>query len=257
MCIMASPVKSVSGTKIFVGADSTASRQLTIYSMSVQLQGSQNAMILPVPISMESADSIEMGDMTQNPDFFDPLTEAFEERSRSMAMNSKGILSVQKVGSYDVSIVPSVEDVKRLSASFKLSSDTENVLRAHCPLGYAFVVAQLNQSGPFHPLAYTAPLIGRRLFIPTRHAHGEAPGEKPSWDHQIFYQGNIPPDVMPSNVYKTAHQHVIDGRYAETVTQMIRNRAIPIVAPYILDRPSLTCIKANGSLSNIDITVSA
>lgn len=168
MCIMASPVVSVTNTRIFAGSDPRLGRQVTVYAMAVQLQsrtGKGNAMILPVPIGTEGPGSIELIDLTALPDFFMPLDELFKPRTRSLSKGvSRGMdddLEVHKVGSYDVSIVPSVDDVKRLNRQvFEVSADTEHTLRSSYPVGFAFLVAQLRESGEFHPLAYTHPIVG-------------------------------------------------------------------------------------------------
>lgn len=208
MCIMASPVVSVSNTRIFAGSAPGTGRQATVYAMAVQLQtrtGKGNAMILPVPVGAEGSGSIQLIDLTALPDFFMPLDELFRPRTRSLSKGvSRGMddvddLEVHKVGSYDVSIVPTVDDVKRLNrAVFEVSADTENTLRAGYPVGFAFLVAQLRESGEFHPLAYTHPLVNGRLFIPTRHEHGKEPsGQLPKWDHTIYFQGSGDLDVVP------------------------------------------------------------
>jgi len=266
MCIMASPVVSVTNTRIFAGSDPQTGRQATVYAMAVQLQsrtGKGNAMILPVPVGTEGAGSIQLIDLTALPDFFMPLDELFRPRTRSFTKgvdtNSRGFeLEVHKVGSYDVSIVPTVDDVKRLNSQvFEVSADTEHTLRASYPTGFAFLVAQLRESGEFHPLAYTHPLMGGRLFIPTRHEHGKEPSSTlPKWDHTIYFQGAGDLDVVPTEHRNSASRQTIDStRYMEAFQADVA-RSVPALGPYIGAR-AITRMKAKGRLPNIDITVPA
>lgn len=265
MCIMASPVRSVSDTRIFVGADAASTRQATVYEMSVALQsrtGKGNAMILPVPIGTGTIDQIELIDLTGAPEFFEPLEEVCRERSRGISKGlSRGFdddLEVVKVGNYDVSVVPTVNDVKRLNAAvFDVSPDTEATLRAHYPLGFAFLVAQLRESGKFHPLAYTAPLVGDRLFIPTRHEHGRgAAGGPAAWDHQIFYQGSARPDSLPSHERNTASAHSVQAGEWTDASVRTASRGVPAaLTPFLRPGLALTRVKAQGPLANIDLTV--
>ena len=263
MCIMAEPVVSVTNTRIFAGSNLNG-RQALVYAMSVQLSnrvGRGNAMILPVPVGVEGAGSIELIDLSLLPDFFMPLDELFRPRSRSM---SKGMslgmdddLEVHKVGKYDVSIVPTVDDVKRLNSSvFEVSADTEHTLREHYPVGFAFVVSQLRESGDFHPLAYTHPLVGERLFIPTRHEHGKGASDRsPKWDHTIYYQGGEL-DVVPAEQRNMASRQTIDAtRYMSDFSADVGDK-VPALAPYIVSR-GITRVKAQGRLPNIDLTVRA
>lgn len=265
MCIMASPVQSVTDTKIFVGRDDGSSRQLTVYEMSVQLQGltgKGNAMILPVPVSTAGASSIELHDLSSAPDFFKPFVDVFAERSRGFSMNkSRGMddaLEVVRVGNYDVSVVPSVNDVKRLNtAVFDVSADTERTLSAEYALGFAFVVAQLRASGDFHPLAYTHP-YANALFVPTRHEHGRVGAEDdlPKWDHQIFYQGSARP-VQLQHLRNTASTRTVDEHEAQYCVLAVRHKlqAVPTLTPFIRTGLPLSRIRAQGRLPNVDLLI--
>jgi hypothetical protein len=266
MCIMASPVQSVHNTKIFAGFDTAKSRQALVYEMSVQLaarSGKGNAMILPVPVGDKGHTAIELIDMSSVPKFFEPLEELFVVQSRGFSMNSlsKGLsepLEVRRVGNYDVSIVPTVDDVKRLNQDvFEVSQDTEFILRENYPVGFAFVVAQLQKSGDFHPLAYTHPLIGDRLFIPTRHGHG-GPEDLPKWDHHIFHQSNKELDVRPRDNRNTTYSKTDErADLSSTVDAVVKSgtQGAYWLAAYIQRVGPLTRIQAHGRLPNIDLTV--
>lgn len=251
MCIMASPVESVSGTKIFVGHD--GKRQATVYSMAVELAGEGNAMILPVPVS--SGQDIDLVDLSGTPEFFTPLVDMFTVRSRAISFGDD-FLEVHRVGNYDVSIVATVSDVKRLNPNvFEVSSDTERTLREHYP-GFAFLVAQLCNSGEFHPLAYIHPLMEGRLFVPTRHEHGDGSG-LPKWDHQIFYQGNHDPDVLPKGPQGMSFHQTMDVEDPHTIRRLRYSLKPPALtlAAFLKAEEPMNRILCDGLLPNMDLTI--
>ena len=263
MCIMASPVRSVSDTRIFVGTNGALTQQLTVYQMAVQLSiftGKGNAMILPVPVGTAGAKSIKLVDLSAVPTFFEPFVAAFKEQSRGFGM-SKGIsrsLEVQRVGNYDVSVVPTVDDVKRLNRNvFEVSPDTEAVLRTEYPVGFAFLVAQLRESGNFHPLAYLSPVVGGKMFVPTRHAHGPEKG-LPKWDHLIFYRGKSAPDYMPQDQRNFAfHKSLPADTTERSLAPVVVNLAthLPALVPFLGAGLGLNQVRAQGPLPNVDLTV--
>lgn len=268
MCIMAAPVRSVSDTRIFVGTEPRKLLQLTVYQMAVQLAshvGKGNAMILPVPVGTFGAGTIQLVDLSAIPDFFESYVEAFVERSRSFGTKglSRGLdddLEVLRVGNYDVSVVPTVDDVKRLNRNvFEVSPDTEAVLRTEYSVGFAFLVAQLRESGKFHPLAYLSPVVGDKMFVPTRHAHGPERG-LPKWDHLIFYRGEQGPDYMPRDGRNFAFRKTLSATEAErslapVVVDVVSH--VPALLPFLGTGLGLNQVKAQGPLPNVDLTVPA
>ena len=269
MCMMASEVSKVENTRIFASANEGRTRQCIVYEMAVELKartGKGNAMILPVP---GSAADIALVDLSGLPGFFEPLDELFRERTKGMrsrgGMDHDDLdeLEVHKVGAYDVSIVPTADDVKRLNPEvFELSAATERTLRTQYPLGYAFIVAQIRESGAFHPLGYTHALVGGKLFIPTRHEHGHAVRDGlADWDHTIYHQGSKSLDMVPTDGrYGKARQHKAYERSANMVLGGILGGltvVAPALAPYIRLDGNLHPVTAEGSLANIDLTVPA
>ena len=265
MCILASPVKSVANTRIFVGYDDSRTRQLTVYSMSVQLQqrtGKGNAMILPVPTGLLAATSIQPVDLSDTPDFFQPFVERFQVRSRSLSLSTgldRDSLAVIRVGNYDVSIVPTVDDVKRLNPDvFAVSAETERTLRKNYPNRCAFLVAQLRVSGDFHPLGYTHPLVGGHLFVPTRHEHGNTSATATAdWDHEIFYLTARDPVTMPLAERNYAYRKTLDASAARHVLQEVADQ-LPTdspVRPFLSQGAPLSRLKGRGPLANIDLTI--
>lgn len=241
MCCFAGPVEKVENTKIYVAPDSTRTRQIVVYEMDVRLKIGVpgNAMILPCPAP---AKTIRLIDMTGQEHFFSRLNRIFEPPSRGRSLNSAaaagGYLEVQDVGSYRVSIAPSIDDIARLDpAVFSLSPETRAALAAsQGGSNFSFVVAVLRKSGEYHPLAYSHDIVGD-LFVPTRHEHGNSiekvEGGKieskfADWDHEIYYQGegHLNPLVSRSATFETIraehakwdydyiHRH-LDGASAE------------------------------------------
>jgi len=173
-------------------------------------------------------------------------------------MDDDDDLEVVQLGSYDVSIVPTVNDVKRLNrATFEVSPDTENVLRTNYPVGFAFLVAQLRESGSFHPIGYIHPIIGDRLFIPTRHEHGGRPNALPKWDHKVFHQG-VKLDVTPRVGGNGASVRTIPSlpKIMQAFRDEVTVKAAPL-ASFIDVTGPLSRVLAEGPLPNIDLTVQA
>jgi hypothetical protein len=253
---MARPVRSVSNTRIFVGRDDT--RQLTIYEMAVQLATPGNAMILPAPAA--TADQVGLIDMSEAADFFDDIDKVFEPltlgtKSRSIDTNS--FLEVHEVGSYLVSIASSLDDLDRVNpAVFTLSPEALATLADYTD-GFAFVVAQLRESGNFHPLAYTHPTPPQgHLFIPTRHEHGgKDDRSRAPWDHHIYHQTQgvyveLPGSKDKSEARGNASNYGMVAKLAKHY-----GSEVPDLTPFLdVDQNSrIVRSRFHGSLRNIDL----
>jgi len=191
-CIFAAPVDHVAGTKILVAA-LDGGLQLTCYENKIAAD-SPNAMILPVPLpSLSAAGNISLINL-QSVDFlFKDLRKAYPTmeslaKSRSIPANSMDKLEVTRVGSYKVSIAPTLIDLTRLDRKeLPLADKVQAMLEKKYGSGFAFIVCMFQKGEPMHPMGYAAPAIGE-LFVPTMHEHGDAGGEA-DWDHEIFSLG--------------------------------------------------------------------
>jgi hypothetical protein len=170
------------------------------------------AMILPFPFE-EGRAPVEFFALDPKETFFADLKACFpvlkeneekKAKSRSLA-NEKGKLAVQQVGSYNVSVASSIEDLGRANpAVFQLSTQAGELLGRHYGKGFGFVIAGLREGGEKHPLAYAhAPWQkGTRLFVPTKHFHGadsQAEDKKPAYfDHEIYSLGAARAEAGPS-----------------------------------------------------------
>jgi hypothetical protein len=166
MCCFSGPVTSVSGTKIFATmrvllATDGERAQILAYEASVTTEAS-NAMVLPVPVREDvGAAGIALLDMSSVPDFFVVLFRLVEAGTPRLPTFSAPFpqpqLKVHRVGAYDVSIVPTIEDFGRLSSLFRLELSGSpvgvgvslgqpqgllQVFRQRYP-GHSFVVCQL------------------------------------------------------------------------------------------------------------------
>lgn len=186
MCIFTRPVESVSNTRIAVGLVAPG-RQLTVYENAVSIGQAGTAMVLPVP----NGGPIDMLDLSKEDWSWKALDDAYFPKPMSpswggtggfaFGMQAKGPsrLAVVTCGGYLVSVAKTMQDLARVDDDvFTLPANIQEVLQKHYGEGFGFVVCKFQKgktSG--HPIAYThSPLKDGRLFIPTRHEHGnEAP----------------------------------------------------------------------------------
>lgn len=256
MCILAQPLESVSNTAIYAGTNTDQTRQCVVYQMAVELRG-PNAMILPVPAP---ADSIQLIDMTEYPLFFDDLRDIFRERTRGFtkslpAAATLDYLEVMDVGSYKVSVASTIEDLNRINPNvFTVSPAVDKLLRFFYSSGYSFVVAQLTESGDYHPLAYSHDIGPEGLFIPTRHQHGKGGAREmriaDDWDHQVYHHPAGPLVFNPRRI--TDQVRRADRALPALVAKLMLK--VPELVDYLpLDRLSRKRVKGEGR--NIDMLI--
>lgn len=176
MCIISGAVNSVSKTKILIALNATKDRQLTVYANAVDNSTPQNAMILPYP----SPESIRFHDLSDYKDIFQDCAKSFRPKtmnlsaSRSIYLSSKGSssLAVFQVGSYNVSVANSIDDLRRINRNvFQLTPGCLEVLAGKYAGNFGFVICQLkNGAENYHPMAYSH-TIPSSLFVPTKHYH--------------------------------------------------------------------------------------
>ncbi len=188
MCIFTGGIRSVSNTRILL-VPLNDGRQMTVYQNDVETSGSDGigrAMILPVP-SSPKGEPIHFVDMSKfRGNIFDRCDMFFPERNYEAASMGFGggfgsheqksaPLPVQRVGGYNCSVVPTIGDFGRLSdAHFKIPTNVAQVLSANYSQGFSFVVCVFDRNIKAHPIAYISSRFhDGKLFIPTRHAHGE------------------------------------------------------------------------------------
>lgn len=189
MCLISLPVEQVSNTNIFVGLDRTKTRQITIYSNYISNHSDANAMVIPVPLDPNtlSSQTIMFHDMIGMRNFFKNVDKSFYRLSNTPGYGSRSFSSVDSakstnstklevlnVGSYKVSLVPSLSDLSRLDKNiFILSDGLANILTNYYKDSYwGFIVFVLaKDSKEYHPFAYSHTLLNQQIYIPTRHYH--------------------------------------------------------------------------------------
>ena len=185
MCVIVGGVQHVANTKILV-APMRRGHQLTVYQNQVDMTN-PTAMILPFPYGNKGAELI---DLSGYPQIFDDLSRAFSKYELVGVNNSYSsakTIKVHQVGSYSVSIVPTIDDFDRLQHHvFSLDPNLSGILRGKYPVHAGFIVCLMNMNAKFHPIAYvTRRLRSQQLFVPTYHYHGHIETH-PDWDHEIY-----------------------------------------------------------------------
>lgn len=182
MCLISTEIQKVSKTKILVAPNFDKTRQLTVYSNFVNNISDSNAMVLPVPLP----NSIQFIDLKEYPNLFEDCASCFynpyKSRSLNFSTNSYNSrddkpLEVFNVGSYQVSLAKSLEQISRVdSRVFRLSSGLKQTLEMFYYQPYwGFIICKLAKgSESYHPFGYSHDIIDNKIYIPTRHYHQEA-----------------------------------------------------------------------------------
>jgi hypothetical protein len=207
MCIITSTVDSVSGTQIYVSSDETYRRQITIYSNRVDTP-IENAMILAVP----NPSSISFINFKHYSKVFDDLASCFGYNFPARALGasatrSHSTLPVYSVGSYNASILETLNDFDRLNEEvYEVNSGLIDFLqRKYGSSGLGFIVCQLKSGNhTYHPFAYTHHQHANgQLFVPTMHYHAHSYSSKRADDDYEADWGHIV--YSPATNLRTSH----------------------------------------------------
>jgi len=227
----------LANTHIFVACDPQGN-QLTVYQNNAESQ-TKNAMILPVPLIA----GVELLNMEDFKNIFKELSNYFPKMMSyglmgGLMSNSRSAktLKIHYVGSYQASIVESLVDFERLDTSFRLNPTVKEILQEHYPQ-FGFIVCQLLEGKKdYEPFAYRHKTIGGKVFVPTRHYHGEGPPETSSdWDHEIYSVGCLSPDSQHS------------ARYSDEVAELCKYAGVNINDTY------LSKLEISGHHENYDV----
>lgn len=198
MCIISGPVISVNTTKILCLPSKSGKRQLTVYSNAVTTSDS-NAMCLPVP----NPHTVKFEQVPKN--IFTQCTNSFDIRmprgggtfGMTLSANSaKGHLPIQSHGSYEVVLVPSLNDIPRIPPNFtRLSTDVIEFLNASYPANFGIVLCKLKKgSTNYEPFAYSHDIQqNKQLFFPTKHfhVHNNSSVQKEEDDEEVGWLSNF------------------------------------------------------------------
>lgn len=176
MCIISGPVQSVNSTKLLALPSRNKQRQLTVYSNSV-ITPNSNAMCLPVP----NPETVRFEKVPK--DIFKQCSNSFKESltrggpillSFNSRSNNRPQLQIQSHGSYDVVLVPSIDDIDRVPPHFTiLTTDVIEFLKASYPSHFGIILCRLKKGATnYEPFAYSHALqANKQLFYPTKHFH--------------------------------------------------------------------------------------
>jgi hypothetical protein len=173
MCIISGPVVTVNSTKIFAMPSKDGKRQITVYSNKVKTLDN-NAMLLPVP----NPKSVKFEKVPA--DLFSQCKKSFEiEQSLGSVSKGRGgfisnnSLKIQSHGSYEVVIVPSIDDFHRVPKSFaEVTPEVIAFLKSNYNTDFGFLLCRLRAgSVDYESFAYSHDINNNNLFIPTKHFH--------------------------------------------------------------------------------------
>jgi hypothetical protein len=220
MCIISDSVKHVAATKIFGMPSLDGSRQLTVYTNTVDTEAA-NVMCLPVPapatIAFEKVPKGLFGQCKAS------IMKLQQERSFMLGCDEGGYLAVQSHGSYDVVVSPSMADLDRVSPSFStLTTEVVKFLRSNYSGDYGVILCRL-RPGPvnYEPFAYSHSLVGGKLFLPTKHYHSHngdfamgrayysTSSNDADWDHEVYTmmtEPRVSHNVGPNRVPKPRNE---------------------------------------------------
>ena len=263
MCCFTRPVDFVANTRIFARADGRGG-QFLAYQMQY-LAAEDLAMILPLPVRLPAhKDSVRFIALNRDRTFFDRLGNGFPDVTEDDVRRAGiplyaplvgkyleprlttviglasakdgaagGVLAVRRVGDYEASFVPQLNDFERLDPRFKLPRSTWDKIPAYRDYGFAvFKLRKPDLSAPRppsahhddpaeddfnnldaadaerlrvrpggvtnhpHPMALLFPTrTPDALFFPTVHIHDGKVHDRETFDHTLFMQGVRPTHV--------------------------------------------------------------
>lgn len=182
MCIFIGPVKNVSKTRILV-MPLENNRQVIVYENNVESISAKNAMVLPVPVNgLEMPSLLDLSKTSER--LWTECENYFPQHDFAYAGGGFGIeegswssktLPVHRVGGYNCSIVPTLDDFVRISTEhFHLPVHIRKLMEQHYARGFAFVVCTFDRMVKAHAIGIVSQrLANGHCFIPTMHAHGE------------------------------------------------------------------------------------
>jgi hypothetical protein len=259
MCIIAEEIESVKNTKIFCGLSEDRQRQIVVYANEIANLASLNAMILPVL----NPESIQFHDLTDYKEIFHECSLCFKSKNMKFGMRSKSnnfvldcddeddCLDVIDVGSYSVSVAPTLNDLKRVDESiFTMDPDLEETLgHVYKNSSFGFIICALKPGNQeYHPLAYSTDIYQNKVFVPTLHyhksSHGKAFGNTGDWSHEIYLH-----NIEPSSTYMRMNSSDMVWRGPESAIRVSPKRLqFPLATA-----ESFTKLCIEGEHKNCDI----
>ncbi len=194
MCIFIDPVERVSNTHIY--GRLVDGHQLLAYEMKLSTP-TETAMLLPIPVPADvKEDAVEFISLEDYPEFFEDLEVLFDAPVAAAAPGDwlgdcslSMPLEVHRVGAYDASFVPRLEDFARLDPRFRLPDTVWDALPAVADYGFAVFKLAAGSEQQVHPMAFRFPTRHPdRVFFPTIHIHDGQVHGSAEFDHALFCQ---------------------------------------------------------------------
>ena len=163
MCMISLPVEKVDKTNIFVGLNSTKTRQITVYSNIVSNYSDGNAMVIPVPYPQ----TVKFHNMSYMVNFFQNVDKSFYKTNSNS-------LEVIDLDNYRVSLALNFSDLSRLNKQVFLMSEglSQMLLDNYKENYWGFIVFVLeNNYKEYNPFSYSHNILNNQIYIPTRHYH--------------------------------------------------------------------------------------
>lgn len=222
MCIFSGFVEDVSKTKLCCApyeVEGGGKRCMIFYQNNVIIgEDGGVAMILPVP----NGESIQLHPVASKfPNFFRNLqtilTSEDSEYGRSLGDDVE-MLKVERIGTYDVSVSHSFEELIRLNfEAFRLDESVLDVIRGKYPSSFGYVVCRMVQTviSP-HPIVYSHRVDDDgEMFVPTFHHHmhksGDGARHVVDWEHTIYVFGADRRRLMPQFSRENRREYFAKG----------------------------------------------
>ena len=215
MCCFSQPVISVSATNIFA-RPTDEGRQFLVYSMTLKAER-ELAMVLPLPVKIGiSEKNVSFIDLSGYPDFFTDLLKGFPTlvtygvKTRGVPPPTAATLEVVRVGNFEASFVPTLQDFARLDERFRISDAAWEKLPRYTDYGFA-VFKLASGEAKIHPMAFSFPRRNTRsLFFPTVHIHDGEVHSKAEFDHTLYCQ---PSELERPTIHEWQESHADARRF--------------------------------------------
>ena len=250
MCCFSQPVVSVSATSIFA-RPADEGRQFLVYSMTLNAE-KELAMVLPLPVKAGTDEKgVSFVDLSGYPEFFNDLLKGFPIPAIRSSLSNRGIapptasakLEVVKVGNFEASFVPTLNDFFRLDERFRISDAAWKQLPDYRDYGFA-VFKLKSGDAKIHPMAFSFPRKDpKTLFFPTVHIHDGKVHTKAKFDHALYCQ--------PSELERpTIHDWQESDSDARRFMKMDKTKGLILADQHCYQK------KLHGMLPNRDTLVS-
>jgi hypothetical protein len=218
MCCFSQPVISVSATNIFA-RPANEGRQFLVYSMTLNAE-KELAMVLPLPVKRGTDEQdVSFIDLSGYPEFFDDLDKGFPVPdsggwhfgcAATRSVTAAAPLKVVRVGNFEASFVPTLQDFARLDERFRISDAAWEKLPRYTDYGFA-VFKLASGEAKIHPMALSFPRRNpKSLFFPTVHIHDGEVHSRAEFDHSLYCQ---PSELERPTIHDWQESHADARRF--------------------------------------------